>query len=228
MLTPEALTPFLIGALALAILGNAAYDWLLSAFGTTGYTYGAITVASLLVLLGSAWLISKVVNRNRPVQPLPGKRSPTPRKGLIVLVSNRESLEKAIEYHASALEHCWMVFSGRSETTANDAAEDLERAGKQVHSVKIDDVYDPIEFRNKIADVYANLPKGMTESDVILDFTGMTAVASVGSVLACLNADRPIQYTPPQFDKDLKPVASKDPIEIVLDYSMLGAVELTH
>lgn len=225
MLTPEALVPFLVGAIALAILGDAAYDWLLSMLGTKGTHSGAIAVVTGFVLLGSAGVCSRVVNRDRPAPPLPGKRPPKPRKGLIVLVSNSTSLAKAIEYHSSALEHCWMVISGRSAQVAEAATEGLRQNGKQAYMVAIDDVYDPVEMRNKIAAVYAALPDGLAESDVILDFTGMTAVASVGSVLACLNADRPIQYTPPEFDKDMKPVAAKDPIEIALDYGMLGVVE---
>jgi hypothetical protein len=69
--------------------------------------------------------------------------------------------------------------------------------------------------------IYSDLPPGCLETDVILDFTGMTACASVGSVLACLNENRSIQYTPAQYDTTLKAMQPLDPVEVVLHWGML-------
>ncbi len=228
MLTPEALVPFLFGAIALGILGNAAYDLLLGAVGDAMGSVGMIGAGAISVMVGSAWAFSKAVNRRAAAPPLPGKRAPSPHKGLIVLVSNAASLAKAIEHHRAALQYCWLVCSGRSAPVAQGSYEELEKQGKHAHLVAVDDVYDPVEVRDKVNEIYRRLPEGCAESDVILDFTGMTAVASVGSVLACLNAARPIQYTPPEFDKDMKPVGVKEPIEITLDYGTLGVEEPVH
>jgi len=188
-------------------------------------TIAMITCGSVVVMIGCALMFARVVNRVRQRPPLPGKSKPTPRKGLIVLVSNPVSLKKAVDYHAETLEHCWFVVSAQSRSKADQTHQSLESQNKTTHWVMVDDVYDPIEIRNKIAGIYDHLPEGLSESDVILDFTGMTSVASVGSVLACLNAARPIQYTPPVFNATMQPVGALDPIEITLDYELLGVRE---
>jgi hypothetical protein len=225
MLTPEALVPFFFGAIALGIVGNAAYDGLLGVFGGSMRTIGMIAGGSIAVMIGCALVFARVVNRVRQRPPLPGKSKPTPRKGLIVLVSNPVSLKKAVDYHAGTLEHCWFVVSAQSRPKAEPIEQSLQSQNKATHWVMVDDVYDPIEIRNKISGIYDRLPEGISEPDVILDFTGMTSVASVGSVLACLNSARPIQYTPPVFNATMQPVGAQDPIEITLDYELLGVPE---
>lgn len=223
MLSPEALFWFLVGAIALAIMGNAAYELLLSWIGRAPLILGYILIGTLIVLIGSAYILSHLVQRARPNAPLPGKRSPTPRRGLVVLVSRQETLRKALEHHRPALEHCWMVCSGKSVQEAEPIRHELAAEGKHAELVTVNDVYDPVEVSNRVSDIYARLPEGLEETDVILDFTGLTAVASVGAVLACLNTSRPIQYVPANLDKDGKPVGSKDPIEITLDYTGASA-----
>ncbi len=225
MLRADALVPFFFGAIAFGILGNAAYDLLLRLSGDSKLAIVLIGAGAFVVIVVAAYFFSKAINRRAAAPPLPGKRAPLPHKGLIVLVSNEATVRKAIEHHSAALQCCWLVCSGRSAPLAEALHKELVKAGKSVHLVVVDDVYDPVEIRDKVSDIYDHLPADIMESDVILDFTGMTAVASVGSVLACLNATRPIQYTPPQFDKDMKPVGVKEPIEITLDYGTLGVAE---
>lgn len=61
------------------------------------------------------------------------------------------------------------------------------------------------------------LTQGWTPDDIIADFTGMTAQASVGMVLASLSVQSPLQYTPAQ-SQDGKPTGrSLNPIEITLN-----------
>ncbi len=98
---------------------------------------------------------------------------------------------------------------------------DLEEQGRAGYLVLINDVLDPVDCRNKVESIYNNLPPSCTDSDVILDFTGMTVIASVGSVLACLDERRSIQYTPGVFNNELKAVQPRDPVEISLDWNML-------
>ena len=82
----------------------------------------------------------------------------------------------------------------------------------------VNDVLDPVECHDVVNRIYSRLPAGMSESDVILDFTGMTAIASVGAVLACIDDQRPIQYTPGLFNQQLQAVKPYEPVEIVLNW----------
>ncbi len=81
-----------------------------------------------------------------------------------------------------------------------------------------------VECRNTVDRIYTHLPADLPESEVILDFTGMTSIASVGAVLACLNDQRPIQYTPAVFDSALKVLRPRDPIEIVLNWNIVAGL----
>jgi hypothetical protein len=68
------------------------------------------------------------------------------------------------------------------------------------------------------------LPEGLTSSDVITDFTGLTKPASAGAILACLSPDRPLQYVQPIFEMrgdGMRVIGAGDPIEIVIDYEKI-------
>jgi hypothetical protein len=73
----------------------------------------------------------------------------------------------------------------------------------------------------KVDAIYTQLPAGCTPTDVIPDFTGMTTIASVGAVLACLDEQRAMQYTPAVFDETLHAIQPRDPVEVVLSWGML-------
>jgi len=98
---------------------------------------------------------------------------------------------------------------------------ELAKMGVNTEMVFISDVFDPLEFKQKVESIYAALPEGVVESDVILDFTGMTGCASVGSVIACLDGQRPKQYTPGHYDAKLDVMQPLDPVEIVLHWGLL-------
>jgi len=221
MFTPEALVPFLIGSLALAVLGNAVYQLLANRLGTGNLAVVKIVAGSLLLLFGAAWFLSLFVNRLRPLPPLVGKQVPEKRKGLILLVSNESTTRKAIKWHYAVLKRCWLLCSTQSANIAENLKTELAGQDKTADVILINDVFDPLEYRDKVEAIYANLPKGWTESDAILDFTGMTACASVGSVLACLNEQRPIQYVPAHYDATLKAMVPIDPVEVVLHWGVL-------
>lgn len=221
MFTPEALVPFLVGSLAVAILGSALYQLLTNWLGTGNVAVVKISTGALLVLTSAAWVLSSLVNRLRPAPPLLGKRPPEKRKGLILLVSNEPTSRQALEWHRETLEQCWLFCSTQSAPVAEKLRRELNEQGKRVKTELINDVFDPLEYKDKVDAIYTKLPDGWTESDVILDFTGMTACASVGGVLACLNEQRAIQYTPAQYDAALKAMQPLDPVEVVLHWGVL-------
>jgi hypothetical protein len=221
LFTPQAFIPFLLGGVAMAVLGNGVYQLLTNWLTTSNSAVIQIMIISLVVIGVMSRVLSYFVNRLRQAPPLVGKKTPDKRKGLIVLVSNKPAASKAVEWHRDSLRWCWLVCSEQSMRVASELKTDLEEMGKQAEIVLVKDVFDPVCCKEKVEAIYATLPKGCFESDVILDFTGMTTPASVGSVLACLDENRSIQYTPPDFDEEMNPKQPRDPIEIVLDWKKL-------
>lgn len=222
---PKTLSMFLLGGVALGVLGNAVYQLLTNWLSTSNSAAVRIILGAVLALAAVRWLINRLIRRIRATPPLPNKQAPMPRRGLICLVSNNEpSIHKALAWHAKTLQWCRLLCSEQSMPLAQKLRNELQGQGKDVELVFIHDVLDPLECRNTVDRIYTTLPVDLPESEVILDFTGMTSIASVGTVLACLNDQRPIQYTPAVFDSALKVLRPRDPIEIVLNWNIVAGL----
>ena len=221
MFTPQAFFPFLTGSLALAVAGNTLYQFLAIWIGSHPQDLMRIFIGAILILGLAAFILSKYINRMRPAPPMIRKKAPFPHKGLILLVSNETTSRKAIDWHRQKLDRCWLLCSTRTLSIAQKIEEELNSSGKSVKYELVDDVFDPLECRDKVERIYQALPEDWKEDDVILDFTGMTACASVGSVLACLDEKRAIQYTPGQYNEALKVMQPLEPVEIVLHWEKL-------
>ncbi|MCW5968913.1 MAG: hypothetical protein KIT57_10395 [Blastocatellales bacterium] len=219
----KTLTTFVIGAIATGVLDGAVFQLLTNWLGTTSSSIAIIAFGAVIVLVVFIWVIGRLVRRLRPAPPLLGKRAPGSCRGLILLVSNEPTALKAIEWHRDKLERCWLVCSSQSTPLASKIKDDLEKKGVSAELVLINDVFDVVECKRRIGEIYEHLPEGLQEPDVILDFTGMTAVASVGAVLACLDESRSIQYTPAVFDKELHALQPRDPVEIILHWGLIQA-----
>lgn len=222
VLSPTNVVAFVFGSLALSIAGNAVFSLLTNAFGAAQYTLFIITVCALGVLFFVGWILNKFLGRLRYVPTL-AHDTPAMRKGLILLVSNETVCRKDIEFHRETLQYCWLVHStdARSSDTARKLCDELVKADIRAEQVQVNDVYNLSECKRKIEDIYRKLPDDLTENDVILDFTGMTAVVSLGAVLACLDEKRPIQYTPATYN-ELKAPIPLNPIEVVLNWETLS------
>jgi len=221
LFSPEAVAPFLIGSLMMAVAGNALYELLTNLLGTSSKAVVGIGLSALLILGGAVLTLKHLLRLLRVTPPQINKERPAPHKGLILLVSNEEICWKSIEWHLGSLKHCWLLFSPKSQATAEKLEEELSAKNVRAKLVFIEDVFDPLEFKQKVEDIFAALPNGYTESDVILDFIGMTSCASVGSVMACLDERRHKQYTPGVYDPKLQAVQPLDPVEIKLHWGLL-------
>jgi len=93
----------------------------------------------------------------------------------------------------------------------------------EIVSITDKDVFDPLVLKAEIEGIYQNLPQFFTENDVILDFTGMSAIASIGAVLACFDKERPIQYVPAPYNEKLEAIEPLDPIEVAIDWNIVKA-----
>ena len=224
---PKTLLTFLTGGIALSVLGNAVYQLLTNWLPTSNYTIIGIIIVSVLVLLGVAWMIEHLAQRWRPAPPLPNKQPPQQRRGIIFLVSNEPTIQRALAWHRDTLQWCWLVCSEQTLPLAGKLREELQVQEKKAELVVLNDVFDLVECRNKVDAIYTQLPAGCTPGDVILDFTGMTTIASVGAVLACLDEQRAMQYTPAVFNEQLHAIQPRDPVEVVLSWGMLDGQRQT-
>lgn len=219
--SPETILPFLVGSIFLSVLGSAVYDIFKKIVGETIPDLVKIAAISLLILCSAVgivgWAIAQRLSRLPIDVPFEVQQKALDRKykGLILLVSNPEACRTAIQFHQPTLKRCWLVCSPKTL----DQAEELQRQFRECVDppIVINDVYDPLKFRNCIHAIYrTRLPKSWKESDVIADYTGMTAHASVGTVLACVGTARSLQYTPAKFNPQEKIVGSLNPIRILL------------
>lgn len=213
---PETLVPFLVGAIFLSVLGNSITQVLYNSFGTSTTSVLKIALGAVCIFVLSVLLFAKGLSRLNSPEVKLDKLPPVKHRGLILLVSKLEPCQKAIEYHQPVLERCWLICSTQSLELAQQLQRDYLKL-KISDPIVINDVYDPLEFYKCVKKIYASLPKDWTGQDIIADFTGMTAHASVGMVLASLSPQYQLEYTPAESNKDGKLTGrSLDPIEIVL------------
>lgn len=222
LFNPETILPFLVGSVFLAIFGNAVYDIFKNVLGTTTPALIRIAAIALLILAAAVglvgWAISQRLSR-LPDIPFEVQQKALDRQyqGLILLVSKPEACKTAIQFHLPALKRCWLICSAQTL----EQAQELRQQFLQVcvdQPIVVNDIYNPLEFLDCINAIYrVRLPKGWQESDVIADYTGMTAHASVGMVLACVGTSRLLQYTPAKLDQNGKVVGSLNPIRILLN-----------
>ena len=218
---PDTIAPFLIGSVCLSIFGSAIYDMLKDFFGGGTAELARIAIVVLVVIGVSVWLVSLNVSRKLAFlsNPIPQGIKCRPLRqqyrGLILLVSRDEPCREAILFHLPRLERCWLICSPQSIAEAEKVSESFPTVCQDALIV-VNDVYDPIAFRDYVNQIYATLPDGWSEGEVIADYVGMTAHASVGMVLACVGKQRPLQYTPAINTRDGKLIGSMEPIEVNL------------
>jgi hypothetical protein len=222
---PRIFPLFALGSLALAAAGNSVYDLLKAWLGDSPPALFRILLLTMAVLVGAAILLSSILRllRRGQVQAI-SRPKPDKRQGLIFLVSNEEPLAKAFTYHQPVLSHCWLIATNNSLEVAKEFQDKHAAADKKLFIKILSDEFSWEECKRLIDDIYANLPEGLTSSDVITDFTGLTKPASAGAILACLSPDRPLQYVQPIFEMrgdGMRVIGAGDPIEIVIDYEKI-------
>lgn len=220
LFTPGAIVPFVVATLALTVIGSATYDLLLGWFGENPFDLLRLILLALLVLVVTVVVLVRFVGRIRVTPPGSSVRQPEKRKGLIVLVSREETGRSAIDYHIGTLERCWLVCStaGQSSSAAVNLQSHCEGKNVAASVVPVKDAFDAMEIRDRVHEIFATLPDGWTDTDIIADFTGMTAPASVGMVLACLSPSRALQYVTAQYDAKLNPQIPGPLVEIDLTW----------
>lgn len=152
-------------------------------------------------------------------------KKPEKHRGLIFLVSptGDAPCRKAIDFHSGTLTHLWLLYTDRSAGVAEDLrkyAQDLGVTVADFERLRVHDYQDLREVRGKVDWIHENLsPYGLESRDVIADFLGMSSNASVGMVLACLDQDRPLQYTMPRHNAEGGKMGVDDPMQVELTWT---------
>ncbi len=139
-----------------------------------------------------------------------GLEHPTGKKVLILLVSKLESAQFAIDYHyrqQQTLEQVWLVPSGDRNTDCFGASSYPTAQAIQQHcqtlitqhgtplDVQFTDSVSPADAQDtfdQVNRIYRRSPYSPTE--IIADFTGGTKPMTVGMIMACLPAQRQLEY----------------------------------
>lgn len=218
------LSYFLAGWIVLGVLGNAFFSFVTKGIETyVSSNLYAVWFLTGLMASGALWFTITQLRKSlyqQTTKLLVNTTHPEKHKGLIVLISRIETSRKAIGWHIGKLENCWLICSETSEQSAITLK--AEFGAKIPNEIKIiivkdEEVYEPVVFKKKIEEIFEQLPNTLKEEDVILDFTGMTVPASVGSLLAFIGSEKIIQYIPAVNTAKLEEVGSHEPIQFELN-----------
>jgi len=167
----------------------------------------AVSALALLALLAGVYL---VWHRSKPVNLVAPDQEPAKHKGLIVLVGTGrpgedpmdQSAWSAIEYHMSrggeGLQMCWLIASAGERGSLPVARRLQELCAEQNIQSQIrtvTDIWGVQETYDLVNSIYTQETSsvGLTEDEVIADFTGGVKTMSAGMILACGDR-RPMQY----------------------------------
>jgi hypothetical protein len=139
---------------------------------------------------------------------------PSPKKGLILLVSREDSAMQSILYQKGKgkLERVWLLPSNEMEKkrfgkssieTASNIIKACENIGIKAEIAKSVSPADSQDTFDTVSRIYRNASKyGMDKMDIGSDFTGGTKPMTLGMIMACLPQERELQYV--SFNADTK------------------------
>lgn len=222
---------FIVGAICIGVVSNAVYDWLMDWLGPNPLVVFILGLVAFIALVVFVHWFREFAQRRARNSRLRAEEYETPqcKRGCIVLVSQVEAAKTGLKPHLDSLQRCWLIHSAQSKEQAEDVArwlDDNKDGAVVVELRQVDDVSNPIEFYKVVGSIYSSLPSGLQPNDVIADFTGLTKNASVGMVLACLDADRELQYVAEERRADGTGTRrSLPPRAIVLSWEHIGKPE---
>lgn len=213
--------PPLLFAIVLYLIGitvNSLSDAINNSTGLGSWQITGFGVVFLLIIFLLLDPITKYIDyllaRSARMTATIGEK-PDQQKGLIVFSSPRGDpnkqapAEAAIRYHLSTLQRCWIITGGKSSYTAaielikklvNEGYNGNIFAIKQMQSADADN---PMRVYEAIEEVYKERPEGLSEGDIIADYTGGTKSMTAGMVLACAPPLRKIQFLKPnEYDEN--------------------------
>lgn len=193
---------FLVGSLALAVLGNALSELLTNIFGATLPFLIGLIVSAIAIFLFVFTRFQRLVRAfNQPKRTaIPPEQQAPPHAGLILPIGLNSSgaEESIIRWHLQGLNlrHCWLLITPQVETHAKfgDLKQLLLEQNVRIHPILLRDA----EQSNQIYDrVCAAIDEARTIGEampLIADITAGTKPMSAGTLLACQDEGIPIHY----------------------------------
>jgi len=194
--------------------------------------YSVVAAALVLILIFLQWLAGRRMRRFRRIRVTTA--SVQPRRGLIVLVSvgpPPTAAEEAIRAHLERLEYCWLIVGpGEGEGSPQENAKRIIREysqykGRQIHfkQEELNNPDNPEAVYYLVQRIYTEARDyGLSEADLIADYTGGTKSMTAGMVLACATReDRDMQYMKPRAltsDGRADPSQGADPVLVDLKF----------
>lgn len=220
---------FLLGSLALALMGNAMYDLLITMYGATPRTYWSVGIGAMLifgfVIFGFRLLVGILERRRQGrVITVPSEQHVAPHTGLLLLVGpNPNAPDKAIaDYHLRDLQlkHCWLVASPEARLRMSDLAQWLNDRNVYAHPLPVDNAHQSHLTYQAVTEGVRAARTIIGAQALIVDITGGTKPMTVGAVLACLDTETPLEYylhpVLPDGSPDLK--GQPKPMRVDLHY----------
>jgi hypothetical protein len=207
LLTPPGGWTGVIVLLGVGVVGELVATLVGLTLGSSLWLLG-LSVVSAVALLGSIYWVQQ---QSKPRVLVPEDEQPIKHRGLIVLVGigrpgedpMRQSAGAAIEYHIATgqeagLETCWLIATGGESGSLPIAYRLQEACRSRNITTFIRTVADPFSLQETydvVQRIYTEeVPKaGLSEHEVIADFTGGVKPMSAGMILAC-GDHRPMQY----------------------------------
>jgi hypothetical protein len=190
-----------ITVLGIGVIGNLL-AFIITLWAGTSVWLLVLWIASIFLLLVGLWGI----RRAQDLVLVPEDQRPEKRPGLIVIVGTgrpgedpmQQSAGIAITYHQPVLKTCWLIATAGeagSLPIAQRLEEQCKAAGIQPHTRTVADPFSVQESYDLVERIYTQeVPEaGLTEEQVIADFTGGVKPMSAGMILAC-GETRPMQY----------------------------------
>ncbi len=223
-----------ISAIWFNYIGSLLEKFLKVRFGVTDQTQGFIAYLPQLMVfslpfmaVGFIWLRQSLRHQTSKIlfHDSSHLQKPEGKKGLILLTSNPNSAMFAIEYHLNekeTLECVWLIPSNNSEEdkfgppsleNAREIERRCEKLGKKLkvriydRGVSPADSQDTFDYVNRL---FRNSP--YSPDELIADFTGGTKPMSVGMIMACLPAERALEYV------SLNPISKQSYGPYLIDY----------
>jgi hypothetical protein len=222
-------------ALLLGVLGNSVFE-LLKGTWLAIMLPACLSAAGLIALsiFFSPWFQQAWGRAGEIIRVIPDIAPPAPpAQGLVLFVAvgpGKSSALQAAEWHGQkgTLRRVWLLTSTSTEALA--AADWVKGEIKakfstvEVEIEQLPDIHDIKLIKARVEEVRLRAGKaGVSEWDLICDFTSLTKSASAGMILACLPRKRRLQYMHPRkYDSDGRadPTAGSDPLEVHLAYEL--------
>jgi hypothetical protein len=216
------------------IVSSTLSDLLLRRLGARSALIATIGgIALVVVFVAGIGVLTRLFRRTlqRSLRQVGGRffegrlEKPPRKKGLILLASNPLHSRFAIDYHReqATLSSVWLIpsndkqaeyFGPGTEHTADGLRQYCEErsvSARVMPSVSPDNAQETFDVVNRIYRTLATTGT-LTPGDVIADFTGGTKPMTVGMIMACLPADRQLEYVP------LNPTTGQSSGPFLIDY----------